>query len=79
MILTSTSIVVSVILTLSIVTEIDESIRPGDELQIKKNDYTILTDPDPRSKTQRMRTVTEIASSDTVRTDIYFGSNSRRD
>ena len=57
-----------------IVTEIDESIRPGDELQIKKNDYTILTDPDPRSKTQRMRTVTEIASSDTVRTDIYFGN-----
>ena len=58
----------------NIVTEIDESIRPGDELQIKKNDYTILTDPDPRSKTQRMRTVTEIASSDTVRTDIYFGN-----
>ena len=57
-----------------IVTEIDESIRPGDELQIKKNDYTILTDPDPRSQTQRTRTVTEIASSDTVRTDIYFGS-----
>ena len=57
-----------------IVTEIDESIRPGDELQIKKNDYIILTDPDPRSQTQRIRTVTEIASSDTVRTDIYFGS-----
>ena len=57
-----------------IVTEIDESIRPGDELQVKKNDYTILTDPDPRSRTQRIRTVTEIASSDTVRTDIYFGN-----
>ena len=57
-----------------IVTEIDESIRPGDELQIRKNDYTILTDPDPRSRTQKVRTVTEIASSDTVRTDIYFGN-----
>jgi hypothetical protein len=52
-----------------IVTEVDESIRPGDELQIKKNDA--LED----TKTQNIRTVTEIASSDTVRTNLYFGNN----
>ena len=51
------------------VTDVDESIRPGDELQIRKND---AIDP---SKTQNIRTVTEIASSDTVRTNIYFGNN----
>ena len=58
-----------------VVTEVDESIRPGDELQIKKNDYINITQPSsPKTKTQEIRTVTEIASSDTVRTNIYFGS-----
>lgn len=52
-----------------IVTEVDESIRPGDELQLKKNDFYEGT------KTQNIRTVTEIASSDTVRTNLYFGNN----
>ena len=51
------------------VTDVKESIRPGDELQIRKNDSY-----DP-SKTQNIRTVTEIASSDTVRTNIYFGND----
>ena len=52
-----------------IVTDISESVRPGDELQIKKNDTLV------GSKTQDLRTVTEIASSDTVRTSIYFGDD----
>ena len=51
------------------VTDVNETIRPGDELQIKKNDSH-----DP-SKTQDIRTVTEIASSNTVRTSIYFGND----
>ena len=58
-----------------VVTEVDESIRPGDELQLKKNDYINITQPsNPKTKTQEIRTVTEIASSDTVRTNIYFGA-----
>lgn len=57
-----------------IVTEVDESIRPGDQLQIVKNNkYNDNTDFD-LTKTQNLRTVTEIASSDTVRTNIYFGN-----
>ena len=57
------------------VTEVDESIRPGDELQIKKNDAINQKNlSDPKTLTQDIRTVTEIASSDTVRTNIYFGS-----
>ena len=51
----------------TIVTDISESIRPGDEVQMKKNDTLEV------SKTQDIRTVTEIAASDTVRTNIYFG------
>ena len=59
-----------------IVTEVDESIRPGDELQIKKNDaINDRTSFENRTRTQEIRTVTEIASSDTVRTNIYFGNN----
>ena len=52
-----------------IVVEVDESLRPGDELQLKKNDALLDTE------TQFIRTVTEIASSDTVRTNLYFGSD----
>ena len=51
------------------VTDVNESIRPGDVLQVRKNDSY-----DP-SKTQNLRTVTEIAASDTVRTNIYFGND----
>ena len=58
-----------------IVTEVDESIRPGDELQIKKNNYINEISPSDPTKTQDIRTVTEIASSDTVRTNIYFGND----
>ena len=57
------------------VTEVDESIRPGDELQIRKNNYINKTEPANPTKTQDIRTVTEIASSDTVRTNIYFGND----
>ena len=57
------------------VTEVDESIRPGDELQIRKNDYINSIEPANPTKTQDIRTVTEIASSDTVRTNIYFGND----
>ena len=58
------------------VTEVDESIRPGDELQIKKNDaINKKTSFDNRTRTQDLRTVTQIQSSDTVRTNIYFGNN----
>ena len=53
----------------SIVTSVSETIRPGDEVQIRKND---VYDP---SKTQDIRVVTEIASSDTVRTNVYEGNN----
>ena len=53
----------------NIVTDVSESIRPGDQVQIKKNDAF------PDNKTQNIRTVTEIASSDTIRTDIYFGDD----
>ncbi|AOV62315.1 structural protein [Synechococcus phage S-CAM7] len=50
------------------VTTITESIRPGDDLQIMKNDVYDL------SKTQDIRLVTQIKSSDTVRTNIYSGN-----
>jgi len=46
-----------------------EKIKPGDEIQVRKNDSY-----DP-SKTQDIRTVTEIIESDTVRTSIYVGNN----
>lgn len=51
-----------------IITTATESIRPGDEVQITKND---VYDP---SKTEDIRLVTEIASSDTIRTNIYPGN-----
>ena len=50
-----------------VVTDVNESIRPGDELQIRKNNAI------PGTKTQDIRTVTDIAASDTVRTNTYFG------
>ena len=50
-----------------IVTDVNESIRPGDQLQMKKNNAIAGT------KTQDIRTVTDIAASDTVRTNTYFG------
>ena len=53
-----------------VVTDVNESIRPGDELQIRRNQAI------PGTKTQDIRTVTDIAASDTVRTNTYFG---RRD
>ena len=58
-----------------IVTEVDESIRPGDQLQIMKSNKYNDNKTDDLTKTQFLRTVTEIASSDTVRTNIYFGNN----
>ena len=54
---------------------VKESIRPGDELQLKKNDAINKVDFEDRTRTQDIRTVTEIVSSDTVRTNIYFGNN----
>ena len=54
----------------NLVTDINESIRPGDELQLKKNDAN-----NDDIGTQDIRIVTEIASSDTVRTNIYVGNN----
>ena len=51
-----------------LITTSTESIRPGDEVQITKNN---VYDP---SKTEDIRLVTEIASSDTVRTNIYPGN-----
>ncbi|AIX42893.1 baseplate wedge initiator [Synechococcus phage ACG-2014f] len=58
----------------TVITEIDESIRPGDQLQLVKNNKyndNVFID---LTRTQDLRTVTEIASSDTVRTNIYFGN-----
>ena len=52
------------------VLEVDESIRPGDELQLKKNDRFI-----EKTKTQDIRTVTELVASDTARTNLYFGND----
>ena len=52
-----------------IVTTASETIRPGDDIQLTKNN---AYDP---SKTENIRLVTEIASSDTVRTNIYVGNN----
>ena len=69
MTLTSTSIAVEETLTVASFTSVSETIRPGDEVQIRKND---VYDP---SKTQDIRVVTEIASSDTVRTNVYEGNN----
>ena len=54
----------------TIVTDINESIRPGDELQLMRNDAN-----KDNVQTQDVRIVTEIASSDTVRTNIYVGDN----
>ena len=51
------------------VLDVNESIRPGDELQMRKNNAITGT------KTQDIRTVTAIKASDTVRTNIYFGNN----
>ena len=51
-----------------IITSVSESIKPGDDLQITKNDVY-----NPDSRTQNIRLVTEIASSDTVRTNTYSG------
>ena len=51
------------------VTDVNETVRPGDQLQIKKNDVF------DGSKTQDIRLVTEIASSDTARTNVYVGNN----
>lgn len=51
------------------VTDVNETVRPGDQLQIKKNDVF------DGSKTQDIRLVTEIASSDTARTNVYIGNN----
>ena len=53
-----------------IVTDINESIRPGDEVQMKRNDAN-----EDDIQTQDIRTVTEIASSDTLRTNLYVGNN----
>ena len=47
----------------------NEKIKPGDELQMKKNNAIKGT------ATQDLRTVTEIKSSDTVNTTIYLGDN----
>ena len=57
-----------------IITEVNESIRPGDQLQIYKNNKYNDNRTDGLTKTQDIRTVTEIASSDSVRTNIYFGN-----
>lgn len=45
-----------------------EKIKPGDEVQIRKNNA--IDD----SKTQNLRTITEIIESDTARTTIYVGN-----
>ena len=50
-----------------LVRDVNESIRPGDELQMKRNNAI------PGTQTQDIRTVTNIAASDTVRTNTYFG------
>ena len=55
------------------VTDVNETVRPGDQLQIKKNDVF------DGSKTQDIRLVTEIASSDTARTNVYVGNNDIND
>ena len=52
-----------------IVEDISESIKPGDQLQMKKNDAN-----NDDIGTQDIRTVTELASSDTARTNLYVGN-----
>ena len=53
-----------------LVTDINESIRPGDEVQLKRNDAN-----KDNIQTQDIRTATEIAASDTLRTNLYVGNN----
>ena len=55
------------------VLDVNESIRPGDELQMRKNNAI------PGTKTQDLRTVTGLEASDTVRTNTYFGRGDLED
>ena len=59
----------------TIVTNITPTIKPGDDLQIRKNDAIDNSNGTSVSKTQNIRTVTEIASSNSVRTGIYVGDD----
>lgn len=52
-----------------LVDDVAEKIKPGDEVQLRKNNAI------SGSKTQNIRTATDIVESDTFRTNIYNGNN----